>query len=238
MFRFPAHRPAAGSGSVGFFHGLSGRRGGVAKALMWRIRSGGTALWRRAAECAVRVGVDELLEGGLVDEHGDYRPLAMLVGRTRQPAQAPPSSRRMIWECGPVASGSAWGPIAASSWAVAYSSGKGSVGARVGRVAAAWRRRWVSALLQAHVAVLWGLAVSGGGGPLFSPLVVRGFPWGVSSAGVGGWVERASRPRGRCRSKDGRLTVPMAMGSIIRLYEQSCEAGSSVAAASGLPRRR
>ena len=30
---------------------------------------------------------------------------------------------------------------------------------------------------------------------------------------VGGWAERASRTRGRCRSADGRLTVPVAVGS-------------------------
>ena len=86
----------------------------------------------------------------------------MLVGGTRQPAQAPPSSPRMVWERGPVASGSASRPAAASSSAVEYSSGKASIGARVGCVAAAYRRRSVSALLQAQVAVFRGSAVSGG----------------------------------------------------------------------------
>ena len=47
-------------------------------------------------------------------------------------------------------------------------------------------------------------------------------PLGVSSRGVGGWDERASRPRGRWRSADGRLTLPLGIGSIIRSFEQSC----------------
>ena len=33
-------------------HGVFGRGGGVAKALIWRIRSGGTAPWRRAARAS------------------------------------------------------------------------------------------------------------------------------------------------------------------------------------------
>ena len=41
----------------------------------------------------------------------------------------------------------------------------------------------------------------------------------MSSIGVGGWVERASRPRGRRRSA-GRLAVPVAIGSIIGSYER------------------
>ncbi len=41
-------------------------------------------------------------------------------------------------------------------------------------------------------------------GPLFElPLV-------VSSTGVGGWAEKASRPRGRSKSADGRLTVQVS----------------------------
>ena len=40
-----------------------------------------------------------------------------------------------------------------------------------------------------------------------------------SSTGMGGWAEGASRPRGRRRSADGRLTVPVAVGSIIESYE-------------------
>ena len=63
-------------------------------------------------------------------------------------------------------------------------------------------------------------------------------PLGVSSTGVGGWAERTSRPRGRFRSADGRLAVPLAIGSIIGSYEQSWQAGSRVAAISGLPRGR
>ncbi len=119
----------------------------------------------------------------------------------------------MVWECGPVASGSASRRTAARSSAVEYSSEKASIGARVGCLAAAWPRRYVSALLQAQVAVFWGPAVSGGrraaGAAVFCARCSR-LPLGVSSAGVGG-VARASRPRGRRRSKDGRLTVPMAM---------------------------
>ena len=42
-------------------------------------------------------------------------------------------------------------------------------------------------------------------------------PLVVSSTGAGGWGERAYRPRGRRRSADPRLTVPVAIGSIIGL---------------------
>ena len=57
-------------------------------------------------------------------------------------------------------------------------------------------------------------------------------PLVVSSTGAGGWVERATRLRGRRRSAGGRLTVPVAIGSIIRSYEQSWRAGSRVVAVS------
>ena len=60
----------------------------------------------------------------------------------------------------------------------------------------------------------------------------------MSSTGAGGWGERASRPRGRRRSADSRLTVRVAIGSIIASWEQSWQAGSPVAAVSGLPRVR
>ena len=62
---------------------------------------------------------------------------------------------------------------------------------------------------------------TGSRAPTCSPPVVGGSPLGVSSTGVGGWSERASRPRGRRRSADGRLTAPVAIGSIIRSYGQS-----------------
>ena len=42
---------------------------------------------------------------------------------------------------------------------------------------------------------------------------------GVSSTGAGGWVEIASRARGRRESEDGRLAVPVAIESIFRSYE-------------------
>ena len=64
--------------------------------------------------------------------------------------------------------------------------------------------------------------------PLFElPLV-------VSSTGVGGWAEKASRPRGRSKSADGRLTGQVAIGS----YEQGWQVGSRVATVSGLARER
>ena len=59
-------------------------------------------------------------------------------------------------------------------------------------------------------------------------------PLGVSSTGVGGWAERACRPRGRSKSADGRLTVQVAIGS----YEQCWQVGSRVATVSGLARWR
>ena len=119
---------------------------------------------------------------------------SMLVGRTRQPAQAPPSSPRMVGERGPVALVSGSRRTAARSSAVEYSSGKASIGARVGCVAAAWRRRSVSALLQAQAAVFRVSAVSGGGGsrvPACSPLVVRGSPW---ARGQEGWAGGPREP--------------------------------------------
>ena len=94
-----------------------------------------------------------------------------------------------------MALGSASRRTAARSSAVEYSSGKASIGARVGCVAAAWRRRSVSALLHAQVA----------GADVFSARCSR-LPLVVSSTGAGGWAERASRPRGRRRSADGRLS--------------------------------
>ena len=112
--------------------------------------------------------------------------------------------------------------------AAAYSSGKASIGARVGYVVAARRRRSVSALLQAPASVFRGSAVSGGrrvaGTRVFSAGCSR-LPQGGSSTGLGGWAERASRPRGRRGFADGRLTVPVAIGSIIGSYEQSWQVG-------------
>ena len=63
-------------------------------------------------------------------------------------------------------------------------------------------------------------------------------PLVVLSAGVGGWVARAARPQGRRRSAGGRLTVPVAIGSIIRSYEQSWQTGSRVVAVTCLSRGR
>ena len=120
-------------------------------------------------------------------------------------------------------------------------SGKASIGARVGCVAAAHRRRSVSALLQAQVAVFRGSAVSGGrgvaGADVFSARCLR-LPLGASSTGAGGWVERASRPRGRHWSAGGHVTAEVAIGSIIRSQEQTWQAGSRVVAVSDLPRGR
>ena len=116
-----------------------------------------------------------------------------------QPAQAPPSSPRMARECGPVAPGSASGRTAANSSAVVCSSGKASIGASVGCVAAAWRRCSVYALLEAKAAVFRVSVSSGGrravGADVLSARCPR-LPLGVSSIGAGGWVERTSRPRG------------------------------------------
>ena len=149
---------------------LSGRGGGVAKALIRRIRSGATAPWRRAARASCRqvnapsvwALTSSSKEASLMSTAAmdRWRLVGLSVrrasssstrlGRRRQPAQAPPSSPRMVWECGPVASVPASGRIAERSSAVEYSSGNASIGARVGCVAATWRRRSVSALLQAQ----------------------------------------------------------------------------------------
>ena len=111
-------------------------------------------------------------------------------GRMRQPAQAPPCSPRMVWERGPMA------------------SGKASIRARVGCVAAARRRRSVSILLQAQVAVCRGSAVSGGrgvaGADVFSARCWR-LPLGASSTGAGGWVARAFPPAGAAQIRGRSL---------------------------------
>ena len=98
-------------------------------------------------------------------------------------------------------------------------------------MAASRRRRSVSALLQAKVAVFRESVFSGGsrvaGAAVFSADCSR-LPPVVSSTGAGGWVASASRPRGWRRSVGGRLTVPAAIGSIIRSYGQSWQVGSRV----------
>ena len=126
-----------------------------------------------------------------------------LVGRTRQPAQAPPSSPLMVWECGPVALGSASRRIAARSSAVEYSSGKASIGARMGSV---WRQRGAGArsLLcsRPRSPSSRGRRLQGGGGsraPVCSPPVVRGSPWACRQAGwAGGSKEPPARGGGGC----------------------------------------
>ena len=110
------------------------------------------------------------------------------------------------------------------------------MGARVGGVAAARRRRSVSALLQARVAVfresVFSVRSGVAGAAVFSADCSR-LPPVVSSTEAGGWVASASRPRGWRRSVGGRLTVPAAIGSIIRSYGQSWQVGSRVAAVCG-----
>ena len=67
---------------------------------------------------------------------------------------------------------------------------------------------------------LSSLKASGGrvaGADAFSARCSR-LPLGVSSTGAGGWAERACCPRRRRRSADGHLTVPVAVGSIIRSH--------------------
>ena len=49
-----APQAGCGFGKRQGLHGLSARGGGVAKALIWRIHSGGTAPWRRAARASCR----------------------------------------------------------------------------------------------------------------------------------------------------------------------------------------
>ena len=150
----------------------------------------------------------------------------------------PAGADRGVWECGSVASGSASRRTAARSSAVPYWSGKAWIAARVGCVAVGCRRGSVPALLQAQAAILRGSVVSGGrrvaGRDVFSAGCSR-LPLVVSSTGVGGWVESASRPRGRGRSAGGRLRVPVAMGSIIRSYEQFCKSVRALPRSSTLP---
>ena len=73
------------------------------------------------------------------------------------------------------------------------------VGARVGCLAATWRRCSVSALLEAQAGVFRVSASSGGrraaGADVLSARCRR-LPLGVSSIGVGGWAERAARGGG------------------------------------------
>ena len=113
-----------------------------------------------------------------------------------------------------MASGSATGRTAARSLTVVYTSGKASIGARVGCIAATWRRCSVSALLQAQIAILRVSVISGGkggrGGLVLSAGRLR-LPLGVSSIGAGGWAKRTSRPRGRRRSA----------GCLLRPHERS-----------------
>ena len=74
-----------------------------------------------------------------------------------------------------------------------------------------------------------GFRGKGSRAPMCSPSVVRVSPWACRQSGAGGWAERASRPRGRRRSADGRLTVPVAVGSIISVRIRS-SLGKSVPA--------
>ena len=204
-------------------HRLSGRGGGVAKALIRQIRSGAAAPWHRAARASCRqvnapsvwaltssskeaslmctVAMDRWRLVGLSARRAPWS--STLVGRTRQPVQAPPHSPRMVGECGPVASVS--GRIAVRSSTLEQSSGKASIGVRVRYVAARWRRRSVSALLQVQAAVFRGSESSGerraAGADVLSARCPR-LPLVVSSTGAGGWAKRTSRPRGGACPRD------------------------------------
>ena len=64
------------------------------------------------------------------------------------------------------------------------------------------------------------------------------FPLDGSSTAVGGWAESRSRPRGRRRLTDRRLTVAVAIWSIIGSYEPSGKSFRVLAAVRDLPSGR
>ena len=174
-------------------------------------------------EGAFRVGVDDLLEGGLVDEHGSHGPLAsggvvgaqgvveLDAGRADAPAGAG-AGEQSPDGLGVPPGGVGVGVETNGREVVGRSVlvGEGVDRARVGGVASARRRRSVSALLRARIAVLPGSAVSGGTrvagadvllGPLFEAPTGR-------VVDRGGWVGRKRLPPAgvaqvRGRSLDG-----------------------------------
>ena len=87
-YRVPDAAPRRPQAGCGFgkrqgLDGLSGRGGGVAKALIWRVRSGGTAPWRRAARASCRQvkapsewALTSSSKEASLDEHGGHGPLA------------------------------------------------------------------------------------------------------------------------------------------------------------------
>ena len=130
-----------------------------------------------------------------------------LAERTWQPAQAPPSSARMVCECGRVASGSASSRTVARSSAVELPVGEGIDRAGVGCV---WRQRGTGAgslpcsRLMSRSSGARRFQERVAGADVFSSGCSR-LPLVVSSTGAGGWGERAYRLRGRRRSADSRL---------------------------------
>ena len=256
MRRFAAHRPAAGSEASGSPWAIRARRRCRESVELadpqWRhgaLAPGGPGELR-PSEGAFRVGVDELLEGGLVDEHGGYGPLAssgvvgaqgvveLDAGRSDRPAgagaaeQSPDGLRVRTVGVG-VGVETNGGEVVGRGVLVGEGVGRGESGLRGGSVSPALGLCLAPGpACPARLRCCWGRRFSGGSGvagtDVFSARCSR-LPPVVSSTGAGGWVASASRARGRRRSVDGRLTVPATIGSIIRSYEQSWQVGSRVA---------
>ena len=162
------------------------------------------------------MGVDEFLEGGLIDEHGGYGPLAaggvvgaqgvveLDAGRADAPAGAGAA------EQSPDGLGVRTGGVG-----VGVETSRGEVVGR-GVLVGEGVDRGEGGLCGGGAAPALGLCLAPG--PGFRLPGVGGIRWirvavadvfsarclrlslGVSSTGAGGWVERASRPRGRRRS--------------------------------------
>ena len=205
-------------------------------------------------ERAFRVGVDEVLEGGLIDEHGGYGPLAsggvvgaqgvveLDAGRADAPAGCRP--RRAVPGWSASADRWRWGRRRDEprQGRRPWRSRRGR--RRSGRGWAARRQRGAGArslpCFQAQVAVSRGSAVSGGrrvaGADVFSA-VVRGSRWSCRQPGREGGPEE---PPGRGGGADPRAVVDGSGGHRVdhQLARAVVRVGSRVAAVSGLPRRR
>ena len=188
-----------------------------------------------------------------VNEHGGDGPLASgglsarrawwsstPVGRTRRPAQAAPSSRRMVCECRPVASGSAsetnGGKVVGRGVVVGEGVDRGEGGLR-----------GVSAAPALGLCLAQGLGSRSCGGRRFPAgggfagadvlsAVVRGCRWSCRQPGrEGGSEEPPARGVVRIRGRSS-----MAGGHRVdhRIARAVVQVGSRVAAVSGLPLRR
>ena len=182
-------------------------------------------------ERAFGVGVDELLEGGLIDEHGGYGPLAAggVVGA--QGAMELDAGRADA----PAGAG------AAEQSSDGRGAGTGGVGVGVetngsevvgrGVLVGEGVDRGEGGLCCGGVAPALGLCLAPGpgrrlpgvgglrgrrvaGARVFSARCPR-LPLGARSRGVGGWAKRAARPRGR----------RVSAGFLLRPHERSVHGG-------------